>query len=213
MKRPQIPYGQESGFVLVTAMLLLVVLTVIGVAATQTSVFEILLASAERKKQAAFYAAEGGLEHGRVLVAPMLSGNIDQEEDSPKLTFLLDGSAGLNAATEADFGGGATLLDNQDIGDGYTYSVEIYDNNDGDGDPTSDLDGLVILGSRGQKPNGGASQVEIGLRAFTVITRAEEGTAVEGGGVSKNYNARDVDQVDAGTVKGNKTEINEQMGV
>ena len=214
MNCPEIRYSEESGFVLVTAMLLLVVLTVIGIAATQTSIFEILLASAERKKQEAFYSAEGGLEHGSVLVAPMMDANIDPDDQSPKLTFLLDGSQqGLDAATGTEFEEGAVLLGDQTIGDGYTYSVRLYNNKDGGG-PTQDMDGLVILGSRAQKANGGASQLEIGLRTFVTFQVDEDYRAQEGAGGTKNYNANDAGVVEFRTGNNaNQAEGQYQLGV
>lgn len=54
---------QERGAVLMVAMVMLVILTAIGMAAIQTSVFEMRIARAETRKQAALYAAEAGLTH------------------------------------------------------------------------------------------------------------------------------------------------------
>lgn len=179
---------REDGFVLVIAMLLLVVLTVIGIAATQTSIFEIMLSNAEKKKQAAFYAAEAGLEHGRILVEPLLGGNIDYDPNDqedvgspPSLSFLLNGSiSGWNVAGEGDrFENGVVIVQDQTIGDGYTYNVRIL-NNRADPAAEDDTDGLVILASVATKPNGGASRVEIGLKAF--VTEFQESDYNQGGG-------------------------------
>lgn len=213
MKRIEFLYRNDSGFVLVTAMLLLVVLTIIGVAATQTSMFDIMLSSAEMKKQEAFYAAEGGLDHGSVVVLPLLNANIDEDDENPTLDFLIDGSqTGLDAATGTDFEGGAVVIDNQTIGDGYTYSVRLYNNRDGGG-ATQDIDGLVILGSRAQKADGGASQLEIGLRAYVEEFLEEDYRAQEGAGGTKNYNANDSGAVDFSVKSGNTRKGQYQLGV
>jgi type IV pilus assembly protein PilX len=184
---------EENGFALVTAMILLVVLTVIGIAATQTSMFEIMISGAERRKNAAFYAAEAGLEHGKMVVGPLISTNIGAAADptvqKPELTFLLDGSSdGWDAATTDEegnttfeVGARTAALENQPIGDGYTYSVRIYDNrSDSDMSPTVDGDGMVILSSQASKPNGGVSRLEIGYETSISLFREEDYEA-EGG--------------------------------
>jgi len=51
----------EKGFVLVVALLMLAIVTVIGIAATQTSDTEMQIAANERLRVDDFYDAEGGL--------------------------------------------------------------------------------------------------------------------------------------------------------
>ena len=196
--------SREDGFVLVVAMLVMIVLTVIGIAATQTSIFEIKLSNAEKKKQAAFYAAEAGLEHGRVLVEPIARSNIDYDptdqadrEKPPPLTFLLDGTiTGWNVAGEGDrFENGVVVLQDQTIGDGYTYNVRIL-NNRADPDADEDTDGFVILASVATKPNGGASRVEIGLKSFVTDFKRKNRNQEGGEGEEKNYAGDDEDPVE-----------------
>jgi type IV pilus assembly protein PilX len=212
--------SREDGFVLVIALLVMVVLTVIGIAATQTSIFEIMLSNAEKKKQAAFYAAEAGLEHGRVLVEPLLRGNIDydpsDQEDlgsPPSLSFLLNGSIpGWNAAEEGDrFENGVVILKDQTIGDGYTYNVRIL-NNRADHEADVDRDGLVILASVATKPNGGASRVEIGIRAH-VLPFMESDYNQGGGSAGKGNTNMDAGAANILDVQNaNKIEVNRQLG-
>jgi hypothetical protein len=52
----------ESGVALVMALIMIVVLTLIGVASTYTSVFEIKLSGNKRGSTDAFFAAEGGAQ-------------------------------------------------------------------------------------------------------------------------------------------------------
>ena len=60
--------GNEKGSVLVVGMLIMVLLTVIGIAATTTTSIEVNIAGNNRWYQVAFYAAEGGTETGIELV-------------------------------------------------------------------------------------------------------------------------------------------------
>jgi hypothetical protein len=53
---------EESGVALVMALIMIVVLTLIGVASTYTSVFEIKLSGNKRGSTDAFFAAEGGAQ-------------------------------------------------------------------------------------------------------------------------------------------------------
>ncbi|MFP4306282.1 MAG: PilX N-terminal domain-containing pilus assembly protein [Desulfococcaceae bacterium] len=213
--------SREDGFVLVVAMLVMIVLTVIGIAATQTSIFEIMLSNAEKKKQAAFYAAEAGLEHGRVLVEPLIPANIDydptDQEDlgsPPSLSFLLDGTiSGWNAAGEGDrFENGVVIVQDETIGDGYTYNVRIL-NNRADPDADEDTDGFVILASVATKPNGGASRVEIGLKAFVSDFTEQDYTGQDHAGPTKSSSNTDSDTVNFRTGNNaNQARGNYQVG-
>jgi hypothetical protein len=62
----------EQGSVIVLVMMILVILTIIGIAATNTSNIEELIASNEKLYKAVFYAAEGGTE----IAAEMLEQNL-----------------------------------------------------------------------------------------------------------------------------------------
>jgi hypothetical protein len=55
----------ESGMALVVALIMMVVLTLIGLASTFTSTFEIMLSGEKRRSTDAFYAADSG---GNVLI-------------------------------------------------------------------------------------------------------------------------------------------------
>jgi len=54
--------GNEKGFVLVTSLMILLILLIIGVAATNTSNTEVMIAVNEKRHQEAFYEADGGAE-------------------------------------------------------------------------------------------------------------------------------------------------------
>jgi hypothetical protein len=76
MRQPGAVLKNESGSVIIIAMIILVLLTIIGVAAINTSTTEVQIASNEQLHKIAFYAADGGTEAG----IKMLVKNI-QERD------------------------------------------------------------------------------------------------------------------------------------
>ena len=58
----------EHGSVMVVTMLILLLLTIIGVSAIDTTTTEVLIATNEQLHKIAFYAADGGSEAGTVLL-------------------------------------------------------------------------------------------------------------------------------------------------
>jgi Tfp pilus assembly protein PilX len=72
----------EKGTVFVIALIMLIVLTLIGVGSINTSVFEAKLSGNERLRDAAFYAASGGVEVGisRLPDTAAYSGKIGSDE-------------------------------------------------------------------------------------------------------------------------------------
>jgi type IV pilus assembly protein PilX len=195
----------EQGSALVITMLLLVVLTIIGVAATHTSYIEILTASASKRRQAAFYAAEAGMEHAvkllyrRFAEANSVAPNADWD-------FMLDGSQDkpggggkLAAATEWRPTGGVPYLVGEPLpGNEYTYDVLLYNNVDGGIDATDDVDGVIVIRSigRGVSANGGYAALEKALSCTAAEMIEEEKKGQEGAGTGKNYNTNDADAID-----------------
>lgn len=152
--------GSEEGSALVVTMLLLVVLTIIGLGATNTSVMEILTANANKKKQAAFYAAESGIQHGKRLLGQMIDErNLDPDANAGKTldswAFLFDGSSPLADVPDPVHPGEKYLLDEEPLGD-HTYTVTVYDNQ-------STADGTIFLRSVASGPDGGFAGVEISV--------------------------------------------------
>jgi len=60
-------HHSEEGFVLVTALMMLVVLTLLGLATIMTSTVELKIAGNDRVHKETFYQADGGTETGSVL--------------------------------------------------------------------------------------------------------------------------------------------------
>ncbi|MBM9535542.1 pilus assembly PilX family protein [Desulfobulbus alkaliphilus] len=60
--------NNEQGFVLVTALMILVMVTIIGIAATNTTIFELQISGNETATQMAFYGADAGNEVAKELI-------------------------------------------------------------------------------------------------------------------------------------------------
>lgn len=148
----------EEGSALVVTMLLLVVLTIIGVAATNTSVLEILTANSSKKKQAAFYAAESGIQHAKRILGDMIDAhnsdpdaNVGKELES--WAFLFDDTSTLTDVSDPKYPGEKYLLNNESFGD-YTYTVTVFEN-------ASTTDGIIFIKSIATGSGGGFAGVEV----------------------------------------------------
>ncbi len=60
IKRPEYHLKNERGFALISVLLILMILTFIGVAGTNTTVFELKIASNEKEVYQRFYSADSG---------------------------------------------------------------------------------------------------------------------------------------------------------
>jgi Tfp pilus assembly protein PilX len=63
---------QQEGAALILAVMILLVLTVLGIYAVTTSTLETKIAGNERVLKDAFYAADGGIDHGRYVISLFL---------------------------------------------------------------------------------------------------------------------------------------------
>ncbi len=64
MRRERGSFGNERGIALIIGLLVLLVLTLIGISAINTTTFENRISGNERAAAEAFYTAEAGLERG-----------------------------------------------------------------------------------------------------------------------------------------------------
>lgn len=80
--RPLNRANSEQGFVLVTALLIMVLLTVLGIAATNTTIVELRIAANERDYKRNLYKAEGAAMEA----AQILEDEPDREELLPGIT-------------------------------------------------------------------------------------------------------------------------------
>lgn len=190
----------QRGSALITALIVLTLLTILGLAATNTSMLETMIASTEKTHAEAFYAAEGGIEHLRRNFKSIF---VDKNTaklaagQEPDWDFALDGSqSGVSAATAANYAGGAVWITGGDLGSRYLYTVRVWDNDDGGtagNEHRDDTDGIIFMRAEAQVPDGGFAAIEITLSGGASAGEPLSGyNAQEGGGVGKNYNANDV---------------------
>jgi len=193
---------QQQGSVLITALIILTLLSLIGIAAINTSILETMIAATEKVHSEAFYAAEGGVEHLRRNFKNIF---VDRNSskiaagDTPDWDFVLDGSEGVPAATDITYAGASNWIVDGDLGSRYLYTVKVWDNDDGGtvgNEARDDTDGLIFMRAEAQVPNQGFAAVEILLLGGASAGEAIGGYgAQEGGGSGKNYNSTDADGI------------------
>lgn len=192
----------QHGSTMLIALIFMVLLTLIGLVAANTSTLETMIASADANKRGAFHAAEAGVDHAVAVLKPLFIAlnqpQLDNRGTPPSWSFALDGSAGVSAATtpsansgwRGKFDAGAPWITNYDLGNGYSYSVHVWNNNDGGG-TTSDKDGTIIIGALATGPSNTRAAIEVSLYVPEKPSPANSYTAQAGGGSGKNYNATD----------------------
>ncbi len=197
----------ERGAVLITSLIILTLLTLIGIAATNTSMLETMISASDRQHTEAFYAAEAGIEHLRRNFKSMFveknAARIAAGAD-PDWDFVLNGSqAGINSATDVTYDGGARWITDGNLGSVYLYNVTVWNNDDG-GSPTDDTDSVIFMRADARVPNGGRASIEISLFGGATGGSALSGYgAQEGAGAGKNYNSNDT-----GAITDFSTQIN-----
>lgn len=138
--------GQENGSVMVVTLLILVLLTIIGISANSTSITEVQISTNEQLSRICFYAAETGLDIGRQFLSDLKSdnpGNWDNLLAGSIFTWHdADGNevniSTLDQAVDSTWNRNAGLA---------TYTLQVSDNDDLDGNLAVDTDNMIILTS------------------------------------------------------------------
>jgi type IV pilus assembly protein PilX len=196
----------EQGSVIVAALMILVLLTIIGIAATNMSTTEIGISTNSLLYERAFYAAEAGLEHAKEsLKIQFVEFNdvIIRGGGDPKWDFALNGSVdGKLAAEDEDadgkgsFDDGVVWISNANL-DGVNYTVTIWNNDDG-GDEATDNDGLIFVRSVAVGARGERCSVEVLMEGTASGGPVSGYTAQEGAGSGKTFTSSDADAMTAG---------------
>jgi Tfp pilus assembly protein PilX len=190
---------RERGAALITALVILTLLTLIGLAATNTSMLETMISSSERSHAEAFYAAEAGIEHLRrnllTLFVDKNAANIAAGND-PDWDFVLNGSQpGIAAAADTTYQGGVQWIVDANLGSAYRYTVTVWNNADG-GSSTNDTDSVIFMRADARGPNGAVASVEISLFGGSTGGEGLGGySGQEGAGAGKNYNSNDANAI------------------
>jgi Tfp pilus assembly protein PilX len=213
--------ANERGMTMLFTVLILLLLTAMGLAAVNTASLETMIAGAEGNKRAAFYVAESGIEHAAGILRTLCVQRNQTilnlcrttgQDCNVQWTFALDGSeAGIPAAKTAPGTGsswlerylsGALWIENRSMNNGYTYSVRVWNNNDGGGH-TADTDGVIHVGAVASGPNHTRVAIEVVLEGLVNEESATATyTAQAGAGAGKNYNASDVNAITTNQLSG-----------
>jgi hypothetical protein len=162
--------NNESGSVLILAILMLFAVTMLGFFSTTTSTIETKISANNALYKKAFYAAESGLEHARLVLTNNFAGdpsNVNRlaadPPQAPTWTFALKKNTFNDDTDDAkdtdldgpDFDEGAVWFNNVSLGD-CEYEVRVYDDID-DGmpgdtgyDPAEDTNSRVYVRSQGE---------------------------------------------------------------
>lgn len=225
------PVNNEGGFTLILALILLMLLTIIGTTAVNTSTTETMISSAEEVKRTTFYVAESGVEHATAMLRSMFvarnqtaiqtalaAGSVPQ----PRWDFALNGDVVGTAASPqpapgsqwvAKFDAGAPWIVNAALGSGYTYNVRVWNNADvPNGSPNpeqTDTDGLIVVGAIATGPRNSRAAIEVILNGgIDQSTSTSAYTAQAGAGAGKNYNAADVASIAGANLGALATNVN-----
>ena len=203
----------EEGMVLVVALVILALMTIIGLAATNTSTLETMISGVEKQNQLNFNTAEAGIQHAKALLqSRFLEGNrVNMATgNEPDWNFALNGSDQGTASTfqEGETGGetytdGALWVANQAVTPTVSFRVYAWNNKDA-GTETVDTDGLIWVRSDALTRNADGtvdptqplSSIEVLLAGALAGEAITDYAAQEGGGAGKNYSALDSQAVD-----------------
>jgi Tfp pilus assembly protein PilX len=154
--------SNEKGSVIVVAMIILALLTLIGVSAVTTSTTEVNIAANDQLNKMMFYTADAGSEVGRQMLNSLKAANPGAWD------LLLSGAT----FTWRDSNGNSVAVNNlnqvvdatanRQVGLG-TFTLQVSDNDDLDGNLLVDTDDTIILTSTGSGPHAQA-QVRVTVR-------------------------------------------------
>ena len=198
--------NNENGSVIVAAIMFLVLLTIIGIAATNMSSTESSISTNSLLYERSFYAAEAGLEQSKEslkLQFVKFNDLIIRAGGTGDWDFALNGSLdGKTAAGDTDMDGkgsyadGVTWISNASL-DSENYTVTIWNNDDG-GSEINDTDGLIFVRSDASGPRGERCSIEVLLLGTAIGGPVSGYMAQEGTGSGKTFTSDDADAMTAG---------------
>jgi hypothetical protein len=213
----------ERGSAIVAALLILTVLTIIGIAAINSSTTERATSTNYLLYERVFFSAEAGLEHAKAALQNQMSAQIPllAAGQRPKFSFALGQTP--NPATNY-FPENPTAADWKKLAsfpptltgyktyfgsaitdsplEGYEYTIYIWDNKD-DIDPVVDSDGTIFMLAQAVGPRNSRSSIFTTLIADADSDPLSGYNAQEGAGPGKGYSSLD---------KGGISDFSNQVG-
>lgn len=188
------PLENQGGFALVSAMIFLVLLTVIGIAATNTANIETMISGSEKNRQRAFFAADAGIEHGKIVMMNAMKAEFARTGTTNWDGVLSDSQSGVVSVdykTDDSDKESFIWINNRSMGNVVTYTVMARDNDDDDGDVFADNDNIIYLTSIATLSDGTTAGIEIGLSSILDSGSATGYSAQAGSGSGKSYKSDD----------------------
>lgn len=136
--------SNQDGSMIVLALIILVLLTLMGLAASNTSTIEVRIAGNETRHKMVLYAADAGIEAGRAaldMIKDDDTGNWDNLFQELQLVGQAVGVTTLNAVIDAG--------NNDRFVGPARFSLAVRNNDDLGGGPNIDTDNIAILTSTG----------------------------------------------------------------
>ena len=137
--------GNESGAVLIMALVLMIVMAAMIPAALHYTQEDFDRSSNFTESTELFYLAEAGLEHAKTLTATNTMNGVLAGPDGDITTTADNGTFGIGALFTAPDGN----VYDQIAFNGTSYYIRGYDNDDGDADLRVDTDGIMFIESHG----------------------------------------------------------------
>lgn len=198
----------ENGYVLVTTVLLLALVTIVVFSAMRTSAVELQISANELIHQKAFFLAEAGIAHAVSILTPLFvqenapgvrtgpSPNWDFAFCGPdRLVGTDDDARGLDRQA-GSFERGSRWIDvRQPDGTGYTVTLWNNEENATDGDYDTDLDGQIWLRSVARGPRAGRASIQVLLQGAGEGENPAGYPAQSGGGAGSSNSGNDRDPI------------------
>jgi hypothetical protein len=197
MQRKPSIVNDDRGSVMVAALMILVLLTIIGISASNISVTEVQIATNSLLHERAFYTAEAGMEHAKELLKVPF---VQQNTVNVATGAGADWDFAIVNATGSTFAGGVAWVDT--TLDGVSYTVTVWNNADGGGD-NNDTDGRVLIRSVATGPRGAVCRIETLLDGNSSAIAITGDYAQEGSEAGKGYTSQDLEKI---------TVFNNQLG-
>ena len=193
--RPNVMFARksENGSVLVVALLMMVLLTLIGISASNTSTTEMQISSNEQLNRMVFYAAEAGLNVGRQVLSDLKLANPGNWDSMLAGTAIAWQDADGNNVNVSTLDQVVDATWTRTVGQ-TTFNLQVQDNDDLDGNPLIDTDNIVLLTSTATYRN----------------ARAQIQAAVRYRGPADNYAQEHYDTGNTGTALNESAEITNQ---
>ncbi len=195
MPKKSIIIENEDGYVIIAAIMVLALLTLIGISATNISTTEKHISTNSLLYERAFYTAESGLAHVRELLKVQFvkynTVNLATGV-APDCDFALNGAVTGTPALDTTYEGGVFWINT--VLNGVSYSVKVWNNDDGGG-ATNDTDGLIFARSVATGPRNERCVIEqllVGNASGESITGY---SAQQGAGSGKSYVSNDTDAI------------------